>query len=136
MFISSAWAQSGADALNQNMLGLLPILLIFAIYYFLIIRPQNKNHKQHQELVNNLRRGDKILTSGGVVAEVKKIVDTETMLVEISAGVEITMHKSYVVQLLNHSVPKATAPQADVAAKPAKKAKPTTKSASKPAKTS
>ena len=71
------------------LMSLLPFILIFVIMYFLILRPQQKRAKQHQEMVKNLRRGDTVITSGGLVGKVTKVVDDEQVEVEIADGVRV-----------------------------------------------
>ena len=96
MFVTSAFAQApslfgGGD----NMLvSLLPFILIFVIMYFLILRPQQKRQKQHQEMVKNVRRGDTVVTNGGLVGKVTKVVDDDQVEVEIADGVRVRQMKS------------------------------------------
>jgi preprotein translocase subunit YajC len=68
-------------------MSLLPFLLIFLIMYFLILRPQQKRVKQHQEMVKNVRRGDTVVTSGGLIAKVTKVVDDDKIEIELADGV-------------------------------------------------
>ena len=90
MFVTPAFAQGssmmGSDSLLVTML---PFVLIFVIMYFLILRPQQKRVKEHTELVKNLRRGDTVVTSGGLVGKVTKVVDDEQIEVEIADGVRV-----------------------------------------------
>ena len=79
----------GGSDLMTNLGGLLPFVLIFVIMYFLILRPQQKRAKQHQEMVKNLRRGDNVITSGGLVGKVTKVVDDDQIEFEISDGVRV-----------------------------------------------
>ena len=89
MLITPAYAQ-GAGLGGDNMLvSLLPFILIFVIMYFLILRPQQKRVKQHQEMVKNVRRGDTVVTSGGLVGKVTKVIDDEQIEIEIGEGVRI-----------------------------------------------
>ena len=96
MFISPAFAQApsflgGGD----NMLvSLLPFILIFVIMYFLILRPQQKRQKQHADMVKNVRRGDTVVTSGGLVGKVTKVIDDEQVEVEIAEDVRIRQMRS------------------------------------------
>ena len=91
MFISPAFAQApsflgGGD----NMLvSLLPFVLIFVIMYFLILRPQQKRQKQHADMIKNVRRGDTVVTSGGLVGKVTKVIDDEKVEVEVSNDVRV-----------------------------------------------
>jgi preprotein translocase subunit YajC len=89
MFISPAFAQGIGGADGNMLMSLLPFILIFVIMYFLILRPQQKRAKQHQEMVKNLRRGDTVITSGGLIGKVTKVVDDEQVEVEIADGVRV-----------------------------------------------
>jgi preprotein translocase subunit YajC len=90
MFITPAFAQAGSMFGGDNMLvSLLPFILIFVIMYFLILRPQQKRVKQHAEMVKNVRRGDTVVTSGGLVGKVTKVVDDDQIEFEISDGVRV-----------------------------------------------
>ena len=74
----------------------LPFILILVIFYFLMIRPQQRRVKQHQEMVKNLRRGDTIITSGGMVGKVTKVIDDDQVEVEIADGVRIRQMRGMV----------------------------------------
>lgn len=90
MFITPAFAQAaGASDTNSMLMSLLPFALIFVIMYFLILKPQQKKLKDHQELVKNIRRGDTVVTNGGLVGKVTKVVDDDQVEIEISDGVRI-----------------------------------------------
>jgi preprotein translocase subunit YajC len=90
MFITPAFAQAaGASDANSIMLQLLPFALIFVIMYFLILRPQQRRVKEHAEMVKNLRRGDTVVTNGGLVGKVTKVVDDDQVELEIGDGVRI-----------------------------------------------
>ena len=71
---------------DSMLVSLLPFILIFVIMYFLILRPQQKRVKMHQEMVKNLRRGDTVVTSGGLIGKVTKVVDDEQIEVEAGRG--------------------------------------------------
>lgn len=90
MLISPAYAQAaaGGDA-NSMLMSLLPFVLIFVIMYFLILRPQQKKVKDHNEMVKNVRRGDTVITNGGLVGKVTKVVDDEQIEIEVGEGVRI-----------------------------------------------
>ena len=91
MFSTSAFAQGlgGAGGEGGMLMSLLPFVLIFVIMYFLILRPQQKRVKAHQELVKNVRRGDTVITNGGLVGKVTKVVDDEQIEIEIADNVRI-----------------------------------------------
>ena len=97
MFVTPAFAQGSSPFGGDNMLiQLLPFVLIFVIMYFLILRPQQKKTRDHQELVKNLRRGDTVITSGGLVGKVTKVVDEDQIEVEIADGVRVRQVRSMV----------------------------------------
>ena len=101
MFITPAFAQGslfggGAGGDGGMLMSLLPFVLIFVIMYFLILRPQQKRVKQHQEMVKNVRRGDTVITSGGLVGKVTKVVDDDQIEVEIADGVRVRQVRSMV----------------------------------------
>jgi preprotein translocase subunit YajC len=82
---------------NTDMLtSLLPFALLFVIMYFLILRPQQKRVKQHQEMVKNVRKGDTVITSGGLVGRVTKVIDDDQVEIEISDGVRVRQMRSMV----------------------------------------
>ena len=97
MFVTQAFAQGtnplGSDSLLVTML---PFVLIFVIMYFLILRPQQKRVKEHAELVKNLRRGDTVVTSGGLVGKVTKVVDDEQVEIEVADGVRVRQMRQMV----------------------------------------
>jgi preprotein translocase subunit YajC len=95
MLISPAYAQAAGGG-SDMLVSLLPFVLIFVIMYFLILRPQQRRVKQHQELVKNVRRGDTIVTSGGLVGKVTKVMDDDHIEVEIADGVRVRQMRQMV----------------------------------------
>lgn len=89
MFVTPAYAQTGAGGGADLVVQFLPFILIFVIMYFLIIRPQRQRSKAHQELIANVRRGDTIVTSGGLIGKVAKVVDEGELQVELAEGVRV-----------------------------------------------
>ena len=83
----------------DQMGAFLPLILIFGVFYILLIRPQQKKVKLHREMINNLRRGDKIITSGGIIGTINKVNDNKELLVEISENVEIKIAPGMVTDL-------------------------------------
>ncbi|MCV6585137.1 MAG: preprotein translocase subunit YajC [Marinibacterium sp.] len=83
----------------------LPLILIFAIMYFLLIRPQQKKVKEHQAMVEALRRGDQVVTAGGLIGKVVKVKDDNEVEVELSEGVKVRVVKSTIAQVLNKTEP-------------------------------
>ncbi len=100
MFISPAYAQAASPFGGDSMLvSLLPFILIFVIMYFLILRPQQKRQKQHQEMVKNVRRGDTVITSGGLVGKVTRSSDDEQIEVEVADGVRVRQMRSMIADV-------------------------------------
>jgi preprotein translocase subunit YajC len=95
--ITPAFAQGlGGGGTNDILMSLVPFVLIFVIMWFLIIRPQQKRVKTHQEMIKNVRRGDTIITSGGIIAKVSKVVDDTEIEAEIADGVRVRILKGMV----------------------------------------
>ncbi|AFK53385.1 preprotein translocase subunit YajC [Tistrella mobilis] len=90
MLISPAYAQAaGADGGAGMLMQLLPLLLIFVVFYFLLIRPQQKKAKQHREMISALRRGDRVVTAGGIVGTIAKVDDDTYATLEIAPDVRV-----------------------------------------------
>ena len=85
--------------------SLLPLILIFAIMYFLLIRPQQKKVKTHQSMVAALRRGDQVVTQGGIIGKVVKVKEDDEIEVEIATGVKVRIVKATVSQVLSKTEP-------------------------------
>ena len=85
--------------------SLLPLILIFGIMYFLLIRPQQKKLKDHQAMVEALRRGDQVITQGGMIGKVTKVKDDGEIEVEIADGVKVRILKHTIAQVLNKTEP-------------------------------
>ena len=110
MFITPAFAQGslfggGAGGDGGMLMSLLPFVLIFVIMYFLILRPQQKRVKQHQEMVKNVRRGDTVVTNGGLVGKVTKVIDDDQIEIEIADGVRVRQMKSMVSEVRTKGEP-------------------------------
>jgi preprotein translocase subunit YajC len=90
MFISPAYAQTADGGTGAVIMQLLPLILIFAVFYFLLIRPQQKKMKEHRAMLGQLKRNDKVVTAGGIVATVTKVrEDSDEVEVEIAPGVRV-----------------------------------------------
>jgi preprotein translocase subunit YajC len=96
MLITPAFAQSPLGGEGGMLMSLLPFILIFVIMYFLILRPQQRRVKQHQELVKNVRRGDTVITSGGLIGKVTKVIDDDQIEVEIADNVRVRQARSMI----------------------------------------
>jgi preprotein translocase subunit YajC len=106
MLISPAFAQTAGDpGAGSAIASFLPLVLIFAIMYFLLIRPQQKKMKELKAMIDALRRGDQVLTGGGIVGKVTKVGDDNTIEVEIATGVTVKIIKSTVVSVMNKTEP-------------------------------
>ena len=105
MFISSAFAQTAPAAaaaggdMQSTLMSMLPLLLMFAVLYFVMIRPQMKKQKEHRAMIDALAKGDEIVTAGGLLGKVSKIGDAY-IGVELASGVEVQMQRQAVVQVL------------------------------------
>jgi preprotein translocase subunit YajC len=106
MFATPAYAQAaggGAGAAFQ----LLPLVLIFGIMYFLLIRPQQKKAKEHRAMVEALRRGDRVVTQGGIIGKVSKVSEGQEIEVEIATGVKVQVVRATIAQVLSKTEPAA-----------------------------
>ncbi|MFD1701389.1 preprotein translocase subunit YajC [Methylopila henanensis] len=101
MFVTSAFAQGAAPAAGgaDFLIQLLPFLLIFVIMYFLILRPQQRRVKAHQEMIKNVRRGDTVVTSGGLIAKVTKVVDDGEVQIEIADNVRARLSRGMIAEV-------------------------------------
>ena len=83
----------------------IPIILIFVIMYFLLIRPQQKKIKEHKNMVDNLRRGDQVLTQGGIIGKITKVKEGEEIEVELATDVKVSVIRSTIVNVLSKTEP-------------------------------
>src|SRR3954467_6602580 len=106
MFISPAYAQAAAGDQTQSLTAFVPLILIFIIFYFLMIRPQQKKMKDHRAVLDAIRRGDRIVTNGGLVGLVTKVNAEERQLdVEIAEGVRVKVMRDMVSTVLSKTEP-------------------------------
>ncbi|MBE2275701.1 MAG: preprotein translocase subunit YajC [Rhodobacteraceae bacterium] len=104
MFATPAYAQAaGAAGAGSAIASFVPLILIFVIMYFLMIRPQQKKLKEHKAMVSALRRGDQIVTQGGIVGKVTKVQEDGMVEVEIAEGVKVKVLKHTISQVLNRT---------------------------------
>ena len=99
MFISSAYAQAAGGQGGLDLMGLMPLVLLFVLLYFLMIRPQAKKQKEHKTMLQGLQKGDEVVSAGGVLGTVVSVGD-QFVTLEISSGVEIVVQKAAVQTLL------------------------------------
>lgn len=108
MFASPAFAQAAGGSGGSAMMSQLPFLLIiFGIMYFLLIRPQQKKVKEHKAMVSAVRRGDQVITQGGLVGKVVKVRDDAEVEVEIADGVKVRVIKSTLANVVSKTEPAA-----------------------------
>ncbi|MCB5409972.1 preprotein translocase subunit YajC [Pseudogemmobacter faecipullorum] len=102
MFVTPAYAQAAATGgAGSAIASFLPLILIFGIMYFLMIRPQQKKMKEHRALVEGLRRGDQVVTQGGIVGKVVKVQEDGMIEVEIAENVKVKVVKATITTVLN-----------------------------------
>lgn len=124
MFVATAFAQDAAAPAaggGFDLISLLPLILIFVVFYFLLIRPQQKKVKEHKAMVANVRRGDRVVMQGGIVGLVTKIISDTEMQLEISEGVRVRAMRASISDVLTRSTPGGESEAAEPAAE--KKAK-------------
>jgi preprotein translocase subunit YajC len=106
MFATPAFAQTAGDAGAASAIAqFIPLILIFAIMYFLLIRPQQKKLKEHKAMVEALRRGDQVLTQGGIIGKVTHVGEDGTLQVEIAEGVKVKVLRATITQVMNKTEP-------------------------------
>jgi preprotein translocase subunit YajC len=103
--ITPAFAQGLGGGSGDVILQLVPFLLIFVIMYFLIIRPQQRRVKEHQEMVRNVRRGDTVVTTGGIVGKVTKATDDPELEIEIADGVRVKLVRGMISEVRTRGEP-------------------------------
>ena len=104
--IASAHAQAATGAQPNALLQMLPLLLIFVVFYFLLIRPQQKRAKETKAMLEALQKGDEVITAGGIVGKISKLTD-QYAAVEIAPNVEISVQRAAISQLLPKGTIKA-----------------------------
>jgi preprotein translocase subunit YajC len=107
MFITPAYAQTASGIAGFDASFFLPLVLIFAVFYFLLIRPQQKKLKEHRAMVAGLRRGDKVVTAGGIIGTVSRVVSDSELLVEVADNVKVRVLRNTVTEVLSKTEPAA-----------------------------
>lgn len=105
MLISTAYAQGAAPAQPNAFIQLAPLIFIFVILYFLLIRPQQQARKKHLEMVANVRRGDTVVTAGGIIGKVTKVLDGDEVMVELADNVTVKVLKSTLSDVRSKAAP-------------------------------
>src|SRR5574340_825864 len=106
MLISNAYAEAAAPAQGAGFMDFLPLIVLIAIFYFFILRPQSKRAKEHKNMIEALQRGDEVVTAGGEVGRVSKVYE-QYLGVELAENVEVTVQKSSIAALLPKGTIKA-----------------------------
>lgn len=110
MWISPAYAQAaGGGAGGFDFVSLAPLVLIFVVFYFLLIRPQQQKMKQHRAMLSAIRRNDRVLTGGGIIGTVTKVVSDSEVIVEIAEGVRVRIARGTIAEVLSRTEPVAAA---------------------------
>ena len=105
MFVSPAYAQAAAGGGGSGFEAFLPLILIFGVFYVLLIRPQQKKMKEHKATLSAIRRGDKVVTGGGIVGTVTKVIDDLEITVEIADGVKVRVQRGLISTVLSKTEP-------------------------------
>jgi len=114
MFVSPAYAQAAGGGAGGGLEAMLPLVLIFVVFYFLLIRPQQKKMKQHKDTLAAIRRGDKVVTGGGIMGTVTKVDDDHQVTVEIAKDVKVKVRRELISTVLSKTEPvKGAAPAND-----------------------
>jgi preprotein translocase subunit YajC len=122
MLISPAWAQ-GVGGGFGGIESLLPLVLIFVVFYFLLIRPQQKKAKAHRELLAALRRGDRIVTTGGLIGQITRVLGDNELQVEIADGVRVRVLRGMVADVMARTEPARESIAEDEPEKPKSRAR-------------
>lgn len=101
MLFSPAYAQDAAIGSSNSIMSLLPLVLVFVVFYFLIIRPQSKKAKERRAMLEAVRRGDRIVTAGGIIGTVVRVKDDKELQVEIAENVRVRVMRSMVASVLS-----------------------------------
>ncbi|HUE47115.1 MAG TPA: preprotein translocase subunit YajC [Aestuariivirgaceae bacterium] len=99
MFVSQAFAQGAGGTGGDLFAMIVPLILIMAVFWFLLIRPQQKKAKEHQELVHSIRRGDVVTTAGGMIGKVARVIDDNEILLEVADNVRMRFQKQAIAEL-------------------------------------
>jgi len=106
MFTTTAYAQAAGGATGGfDIMSIAPLVLIFVVFYFLLIRPQQKKMKDHKSMLTALRRGDKVVTGGGIIGTVSKPPEGEEVVIEIADGIKVRVVRSTIQSVLTRSEP-------------------------------
>lgn len=105
MFVTPAFAQAAEGGGGGGFEAFLPLILIFVVFYFLLIRPQQKKMKAHKAMLGAVRRGDKIVTGGGIIGTITKVIDDNEVTVEIADGVKVRVQRGLISSVMSKTQP-------------------------------
>jgi preprotein translocase subunit YajC len=105
MFITPAYAQAAPGGGGDFMIQLLPIVLMFVIFYFLLFRPQQQKMKAHREMLSNVRRGDTVVTNGGIIGKITKVIDDRELELEIAPDTKVRVARGMIAEVRSKSEP-------------------------------
>lgn len=123
MFITELQANSAPATGGFDVMAFMPLILIFGIFYFLILRPQQKKAKVHQQLLASLSKGDRVVTSGGLIGVISKVISDQEIEVEIASDVKVKVLRAMVAEVMSKPNPVVQAKQEDAEDGDAKKTK-------------
>jgi preprotein translocase subunit YajC len=98
-FIQSAWAQASSPTSNGNLASLIPLVVLFIVFYFLLIRPQTKRAKEHKQMVESLAKGDEVVTNGGLLGKITNLGDNFVVL-EIAQDIEVKIQRYQIATVM------------------------------------
>lgn len=105
MFISEALAQTAGGSSTDSLVSFLPLIAIVVVFYFMLFRPQQQKAKKHRELLAGIRRGDRVVTAGGIIGTVNKVLSDTELQVEIAEGVRVRLLRGTVTEILAKTEP-------------------------------
>jgi preprotein translocase subunit YajC len=105
MFVSTAYAQAADGGAAAGLMSFLPLILIFVVFYFLLIRPQQKKLKDHKTMLEAIRRGDRVVTGGGIIGTITKVGADDELVVEIAEGVRVRVLRATINMVLAKTEP-------------------------------
>jgi preprotein translocase subunit YajC len=118
MFISQAWAQGASGGSSDFLVQLFPLVLIFIVFYFLLIRPQQSKMKAQREMLGGVKRGDRVVTGGGIIGLVTKVISDNELQVELAEGVRVRVLKQTITDIITRGESVRGGKESDDDAKP------------------
>ena len=105
MFVTPAYAQAAGGNGGSGIEAFLPLILIFVVFYFLLIRPQQKKMKEHKAVLAAIRRGDRVVTGGGIIGTVTKVIDDREVAVDIADGIKVRVRRDLISSVMAKTEP-------------------------------